>query len=264
MLRTIEAASRIAGPARSPEYRVQSVARAMNILFTVARWEQGISRKEISRATGLSAQTTYHLLHTLSQLGLVSRNDEGNYLLGLRIGTLAEGFRRQMGEAHQIKRLLREIAQKTGESVYAIKWHEGDIVSFAVARGRHPIQVAEVPLGLSEDAHARAGGKLLLAYATEEMRKDYFSRYPLRRRTPHTICSKRELYACFGEIRAQGYALDRGEFFEGLSCIAVSIDGGMSPFAIGISAPSERFDANSKAYIKALKAGAAKLFNIDD
>jgi len=173
----------------APEFRVQSVARAVNILLAVSRWEQGISRKEISRVTGLSAQTTYHLLHTLSQLGLVVRNDEGNYLLGLRMGTLSEGFRRQMGEGHQIKKVLREIAQKTGESVYAIKWHEGDIVSFEVARGRHPIQVAELSLGLSEDAHARAGGKLLLAYATEEMRKDYLSRHPLRRRTSQTICS---------------------------------------------------------------------------
>ena len=184
--------------------------------------------------TGLSAQTTYHLLHTLSQLGLVVRNDEGNYLLGLRMGTLSEGFRRQMGEGHQIKKVLREIAQKTGESVYAIKWHEGDIVSFEVARGRHPIQVAELSLGLSKDAHARAGGKLLLAYATEEMRKDYLSRHPLRRRTSQTICSKRELYASFEEIRERGYALDRGEFFEGLTCVAVPIDGGMSPFAIGL------------------------------
>jgi len=35
----------------------------------------------------------------------------------------------------------------------------------------------------------------------------------------------------------------------------------MSPFAIGLSAPAERFDANKKSYVEALKAAVAKLSN---
>lgn len=256
--------ARAANAGATPKYRVQSVARAFDILLAISKKEQGISRKEISLEAKLSAQTTYHLLHTLSQLGLASRSDAGNYLLGVRVGNLAEGFRRQMGEAHHISKLLRVIATKTGESVYALKWLNGEIVSFDVARGRNPIQVAEIPLGVSEDAHARSGGKLLLAYATEEMRKEYFSRHQLRRRTPNTICNKRELYGHFDEIRRQGYSLERGEFYPGLSCIAVPVESGMLPFAFGISAPTERIDNNLKSYLKALQEGAAKLSHPDD
>jgi IclR family transcriptional regulator, acetate operon repressor len=248
----------------TPRYRVQSVARAFGILLAISKQEQGISRKEISREAKLSAQTTYHLLHTLSQLGLASRGEAGNYLLGVRVGNLAEGFRRQMGEAHHISKVLQSIAAKTGESVYALKWLNGEIVSFDVARGRNPIQVVELPLGISEDAHARSGGKLLLAYASEEMRKEYFSRHQLRRRTPNTICTRRELYAHFEDIRRQGYALETGEFYPGLSCIAVPIDSGVSPFAFGISAPTERIEENLKPYLKALQEGAAKLSHLDD
>jgi DNA-binding IclR family transcriptional regulator len=239
------------------KYRVQSVARAADILFAIGRQQQGISRKDISKEMNLSAQTTYHLLHTLSQIGLVARNDSGNYLLGLRVGSLAEGFRRQMAEAHHVTKMLRAIAHKTGESVYAVKWIDGEIVSFEVARGRYPIQVAELPLGISEDAHARSGGKVLLAYAPEEIRKDYFSRHQLRRRTPNTITSMRQLERHFVEIRENGYALEREEFFPGLSCIAVPVDGGMSPFAVGISAPTERILANTDFYLESLQSGVA-------
>src|ERR1700728_2850736 len=91
--------------AAAPKYRVQSVARAFDILLAISKKEQGTSRKEISREANLSAQTTYHLLHTLSQLGLASRSEAGNYLLGVRVGNLAEGFRRQMGEAHHISKV---------------------------------------------------------------------------------------------------------------------------------------------------------------
>jgi IclR family acetate operon transcriptional repressor len=249
-------------PEQTPRYRVQSVARAAEILRAVGQSEHGTSRKDISREVGLSAQTTYHILHTLSQLGLTSRNERGNYVLGVRVAGLAEGFRRQMGETHHIGKILRAIASKTGESVYALKWVDGEIVSFDVARGRYPIQVAELPLGISEDAHSRSGGKLLLAYAPEEVRKDYLARHPLRRRTPHTVCSKRELYNDFDQIREQGYALENGEYFVGLSCIAVPLDSGASPFAFGISAPTERIEANFKSYLDALKNGATNLSDI--
>jgi IclR family acetate operon transcriptional repressor len=243
----------------APRYRVQSVARAAGILFSVARSEQGASRKELSLVTDLSPQTTYHLLHTLTQLGLVVRNMDGKYLLGMRVGTLIEGFRRQMGGALNINKALREIASETGESVYAVKWTDGEIVAFDVARGRQPIQMVDLPVGISEDAHARAGGKLLLAHANPETRRDYLSRHPLRRRTANTICSKRELYKHFDEILQKGYAMDSEEYLLGLSCVAVPMDDGISPLAIGISAPSERIVRNFSKYLECLRKGAARL-----
>src|SRR3546814_2566097 len=72
---------------------------------------------------------SYHLLHTLSQCGLVTRSDTGNYVLGLRIGTLAEGFRRQLGGASQISSLIRTIARETGETTYRSEEHTSDLQS---------------------------------------------------------------------------------------------------------------------------------------
>src|SRR3546814_10508140 len=130
-----------------------------------------------------------HLLHTLSHCGLVTRSDTGNYVLGLRIGTLAESFRRQLGGASQISSLIRTIARETGETTYAAKWIDGEVVSVDLVRGRHHIQALELPPGFSEDAHARAGGKILLAYATEEMRQEYLRTQSLKKRTANTTAS---------------------------------------------------------------------------
>ena len=246
-----EEAAGIDGEERRP--RVQSVARAAAILFAVAGGEHGLSRKDISRVAGLSTQTTYHLLHTLSEAGLVTRGDNGHYVLGLRIGSLAEGFRRQLGGASQIAALVRAIARDTGETTYAAKWINGEVVSVDIVRGRHHIHALELPPGFAEDAHARAGGKVLLAFATDEMREEYFRTHSLRRRTPNTTISIKALNSQFDAIRSQHYAVENEEFAPGLSCVGVPLDKGISPYAIGVSAPTERFSANFDSYLQTLR-----------
>lgn len=235
------------------KFRVQSVARASAILFAVALHEQGLSRKEISKASGLPTQTTYHLLHTLSQLGLLARNDQNNYVLGMKVGSLAEGFKRQLGGSWQISNLLRQIARITGETTYAARWIDGEVVSVEIVRGHHPIQALELPHGFSEDAHSRSGGKVLLAYATDLQRDEYFRTHKLRKRTPLTVSSVAELTKQLAEVREQGYAIEREEFAVGLCCVGVPLDNGLSPYAIGVSAPTERFNVNLETYIDTLK-----------
>jgi IclR family transcriptional regulator, acetate operon repressor len=248
-------------PAKKPEvqptveakaFRVQSVARASAIVFAVARQEYGLSRKEISETTNLPTQTTYHLLHTLSQLGLLARNDQGKYILGLRVGSLSEGFRRQLGSSRQLSHMLRRIARITGETTYAARWIDGEVVSIEIVRGHHPIQALELPHGFSADAHARSGGKVLLAHATDSQREEYFRTHKLKKRTPNTITSLTKLNEQFASIREEGYAIEREEFAIGLCCVGVPLDAGLSPFAIGVSAPTDRFNKNLESYIRTL------------
>lgn len=238
--------------------RVQSVARAAAILYAIAKHDRGLSRKNISEAAKLSKQITYHLLHTLSQSGLVSRNDEGNYILGLRVGRLAEGFRLQLSGLAQVAAIVRQIARKTGETTYAAKWINGEVVSVDIVRGHYHIQALELPHGFSQDAHSRAGGKVLLAYATDEQRREYFKTHSLKRRTPHTTCSIKKLDAQFKTILAQGYAVEQEEFALGLSCVGMPLEQGLSPYAIGISAPTERFNDNFDTYLQTLREAIAE------
>jgi DNA-binding IclR family transcriptional regulator len=58
--------------------------------------------------------------------------------------------------------------------------------------------------------------------------------------------------------------VEREEFFLGLSCMAVPVDGGMSPFAIGIAAPTDRINGNLETYLDALRNGVANLTAVED
>lgn len=246
------------GPARTRP-RVQSVARAASILLAIARSDNGLTPKEMSSTLGISLQTTYHLLHTLSETGLIARNERNRFVVGLNAGVLAEALTRHLAAPEYLAPVVREIARETGETAYAVGWWNGEIVTLSVTRGHHAVHAAEVPHGFSRDAHARASGKLLLAFATPSVRDDYLRTHALRRCTAHTITTLKAMARECETIRQQGYSIDREELTSGLSCIAVPIAGGLAPFALGLSAPADRFQKEFQRYLTALRRMAAKV-----
>jgi DNA-binding IclR family transcriptional regulator len=232
--------------------RVQSAARAIGILLEVAQSESGLTTKEISERVGIGRQATYHLLHTLVEAGMLTRAEGRRYLLGLRVGTLAEGFARQLAPNEHLAPMVRRLAADTGETSYATGWWSSEIAVLAVARGTNPVQAAEVSQGHIGHAHARASGKLLLAFAAPASRKAYLESHERMKLTPHTKTDLAELEAEFEEIRAQGYAADFEEYAEGLCCLAVPLAAAPSSFALAISAPRDRFYAERDRYLAAL------------
>lgn len=241
----------------SDKPRVQSVARAAEILFAVAGTSEGATARQIVRCTGLPVQATYHLLHTLVSTGLLMRANNNRYILGFRVGTLADAFRHQVAPPEYLTPLVRRLSQLTGETAYAVGWFEGEIVTLSSSRGHAAVQATEVPHGLSRDAHARASGKLLLSYASSEDRDRYLATHPLNKLTANTIVDRPRLDNEFRKIRQDGYALDREEFTLGLACLAVPIDGIATSFALGLSAPADRFHKRFDEYLEMARKTAS-------
>jgi DNA-binding IclR family transcriptional regulator len=179
-------------------------------------------------------------------------------VLGLRVGTLAEGFGRHLAPPEYLAPIVRRVAEETGETVYASGWWNGEIVSLVTARGTNSVQAMELAQGTASDAHARASGKLLLALSDETVRSAYLSSHRLTPRTKSTITTLSGLYQDFEQIRARCYATDMEEFSAGLCCLAVGLGGGNPRFAITISAPSERFAQKFDTYLAAMRRVAAE------
>jgi IclR family transcriptional regulator, acetate operon repressor len=67
-------------------------------------------------------------------------------------------------------------------------------------------------VGFTGSIHARASGKLLLAFAPAEVREDLLDGYDFTRHTANTITSRQDLEAELQGILSAGYALDQQEF----------------------------------------------------
>jgi IclR family transcriptional regulator, acetate operon repressor len=251
-LESSDGKSKVLASKAEPKPRVQSALRTISIVLAIADSSNGLKVKEILERLGLSRQVTYHLIHTLQSTGIIRKNENNRYVLGLAAATIAEGFRRQLAPPEHLAPRVRAIVAATGETAYAGGWVDGEIVALATAPGASPVGAAQVPQGFSGYAHARASGKLLLAYAEPAVCKAYLEKHPLEARTANTITDSGVLMEEFERIRARGYSLDEEEFHEGLRCLAVPVAGLGGRFALGISVPRERFEANFERYLEAL------------
>ena len=235
------------------------MARAVDILLAIAASESGLMTREISTQLGIALQTTYHLLHTLADSGLIMRNERNRFVVGLTVSALAEALKRHVAAPEYLAPVVRDIARTTGETAYAVGWWNDEIVTLSVARGHHPVLAAEVPHGFSRDAHARASGKLLLAYAMAGARADYLRTHPLRRCTKSTLTTLKAMAAECEKIRRREYSVDEEELTVGLCCIAVPIAGGHAPYALGLSAPRDRYVEHFDRYLAALRSAATRV-----
>jgi IclR family transcriptional regulator, acetate operon repressor len=104
------------------------------------------------------------------------------------------------------------------------------------------VRVAEVASGPYEHGHARANGKVLLAYAWPEVREAYLRSHPLDRLTENTIGDREELERELKRIRKRGYAIDQEEYAAGLCCVAAPLlQDGRIIAALGVAVPAARF-----------------------
>ncbi|MGY3078152.1 IclR family acetate operon transcriptional repressor [Bradyrhizobium sp. LM6.10] len=245
--------------AKVPAPRIQSLGRGFSVLFLIAKSENGLTASDIIKETKLNRQTVYHILQSLSALGVVVKNHNSQrYLLGLKVAGLIEAFKRHLAPPERLAPLVREIANRTGETAYAVGWTEGEIVVISAMRGSATVTAIDVPPGYFGNAHARASGKLLLALSSPETRKAYFETRKLQALTPRTITDIAALEKHFAQIRKQGYSLEKEEFVPGLSCIAVPIGDTDTGFAVAVSAPSHRVEDKLTLYLKVMREVAMR------
>jgi DNA-binding IclR family transcriptional regulator len=258
------------GPEAAPEQdaltttgagtRIQSVARACQLLLWVAEQPRGATAKEVAIAQRLALPTTYHLVNTLVDQGLLAKSGGRRYILGESASVLAQAYLRGRAVPENLLTAVHELADRTRETTYLADWGEHEIRVLASVEGGMMVRVAEVASGRYEDAHARANGKVLLAYAPDELREDYLASHPMRRLTPNTITEPDELDGELRRIRRRGYAIDQEEFTAGVSCVGAPVlQNGRLVAALGISVPSERFKKRRQELTATLREVIAEL-----
>lgn len=237
--------------------RIQSIGRGFAVLFAIARSHHGLKAKDVIDELGLDRQTTYHILQSLSSIGVITRSTDNRYILGLKIGELVEGFPRHLAPPERLTPLVRDLAQATGETSYAVGWLQDEIVVLTAARGTKSVSVVDVPHGYASNAHARASGKLLLALADPNRSAEYLERHELKKLTPNTITRRTTLIRELLSIRNERISIEREEFTTGICCIAVPIGDFGNTYALAMSVPADRFESNLERYKAAMRRIAA-------
>jgi IclR family acetate operon transcriptional repressor len=223
--------------------QIQSASRAVRLLLLIAERPDGATATESATALGVPVPTAYHLLNTLVAEGVLAKDPRRRYVLGPRVGLIADAVSRDLIAPSFLAGPLEDLAASTGETAYLTAWRRGEITVLDCVEGAHAVKVSGLYRGYCEHAHARSTGKLLLAWASVDVREDYLSKHPLLPLTERTIVDRAHFDHELERIRRHGFATDTEEFAEGVACVAVPVVEGASLIAAyTVAAPRERFD----------------------
>ena len=207
---------------------VQSIERAAAILQVVAASRGTLGVTDIAEAVGLAKTTAHSLLRTLLHVGFVEQDrTSGHYALGT--GLLRLGSHLDTNELRaRSSNWADALAARSGQAVrLATLVADEVVVVHHVFRPDDSAQTLDV--GTALPVHTTALGRVLRAHALTGGRST-------RARSPETPAG---WAAELAEVRARGWASQRGEHLPGQGGIAAPVRGlgGLVVAALGISGP---------------------------
>lgn len=203
--------------------QVESLGKGLQILrmFTLERPE--ISALEASKHLGCSQSTAYRLLQTLTQQRFLKQDPvTKRYTLSYHVVSLSS----VVLDSSVVRRAaipeMEELARLAGARVNLAVLDEDAVVWIARIEGGGVPQV-NFQLGRRAPLHATGLGKILLAHLPADELRATLQRIDLTAWTSRTITSVADLHRELEEVRAQGYAIDRGEWHDEIRGLAAPI-----------------------------------------
>ncbi len=243
---------------------MEAVLKALEVLdcFQV---QPLLPLKKISELTGMNKSRIIRICGTLASRGyLVYDSEAQNYRLGFKVLSLSKAYERGNNLISLSRPVLRNLADQTGESASLFVVDGRQRLCLAREEGTSSIRY-NILEGQRMVLYAGAGGKVLLAFGPEELRRKALSRDHFRKLTPTTIQAPKRLEKELETVRRQGYASSYGERDSEVAALAAPIyshDGKVCA-ALTIAGPINRFSKEHNAkHLKFLLASAGRLSRI--
>lgn len=203
----------------------KSAARTIDILNLLSVSSKPLTQLEISQALDMPKSSTYELIYTLLEKGIVEFDNEDlrTFRLSLNIFEIGMTVLDKV-EFHKISRsFLEELSHKTGETVFMAVEDTGAIVYVDRIEKNSSITTA-AGLGTRRPIHCTGLGKALLAtYSANRVKEIWEMRDQKVIYTNYTIREYNVLIADLQQTRERGYAIDNREIEDEIFCVAAPI-----------------------------------------
>ena len=208
----------------------RTLQRGLEMLETLSAHPQGIALCDLTRAMGLPRTTAYNLLQTLVYLGYaVLSPKNGKYVLGSRMFEIGSAWMQDQDDMPMLREGMRQVQSVLNETVHLGVRSGNEMLYIDKLDSTRAIRMTS-RIGTRAPLYCTALGKALLSGMT-----DY---------TAHTITDVDRLLEQIGEVRRNGYAVEREENEPNVCCVAVPLcsAAGEAVYAMSVSAPSFRME----------------------
>ncbi len=225
-------------PVKAAKARLSSVANSIRLLTSFSGEEDELAITTLAHRLGLAKSTVHRLASTLTSAGFLEQNREtGRYRLGVALFELGALVRRRMDVANEARPHLRELLEKTGETVQLGIVDHYSVLYVYEMESRRAIRMAAA-VGARGPLHCTAIGKVLLAFQSQDYIRDTVDR-GLTSFTEKTVTQGEAVLELLEEVRSREYAIDDEESESGLRAIAAPVRNhtGLVIAALGVAAP---------------------------
>ncbi len=183
---------------------------------------RGPARRQRSRARiGANQEQFPSPSKTLVSCGFAQSNGaSGKYAATLKLWELGSQVLAKVDIKNVSGAFLQALADKTGETVHLSVFIENVVIYIDKIDSPQPVR-AYSQIGKSAPAYCVATGKVLLAFQEEDVIADVCR--SLEQHTSRTITDPEELQRELARIRQTGYAINRGEWREGVCGVGAPI-----------------------------------------
>lgn len=204
--------------------RVPAVDKSVDILELLTKMKKPLTNQEIASSLNYHASTTYHLINTLVDRGILEAHDERKYFLGIKLyafGMASVKYSKNL--ISTIHPFLEEINRKTNLSVFfGVSSNESIIVLDKIDSLGGVNVTREV--GESISIWAGAVSRAFLSQLSDTEVDKYLSKVKLEKITPYTCTNKTKLKEIIKQVRKDGFAIDDQERMLGLRAIAIPLN----------------------------------------
>jgi IclR family transcriptional regulator, pca regulon regulatory protein len=197
------------------------LAKGLHVLRAFSREAPALSLSDVAGVTKLPPATARRCLHTLEELGYVTRSGR-LFLLRPKVLELGAGYLDSMDIENLTKTHLEEVANRTGDSAAMTVLDGTDVVYVARASVRTLMRL-EAHVGSRFPAYPTSMGRVLLAGLSQEGLARYFEEATFTALTKHTVTDRTKLARLIADCRRVGYSAVEDELAYGVVAVAVPV-----------------------------------------
>ena len=223
--------------------RSGSVRRALGILEALVEPSatgHALSLVELARATGLNKATLLRLSEPLQEAGLVGRDGQGHFGLGVGALRLGEAYLAGVDLRAAARPILEELVAESGETAHLVVFDEPYVVYVDKVDSPSTVRMHS-RVGGRMPLYCTAAGKAMLAWLPAEI-VDRVLALPTPARTEHTLASAAAVREDLAVIRERGWSMDDVENEPDIRCVGAAIfdRSGAVVAACSLSGPDQR------------------------
>lgn len=233
--------------------------KASDLIDCLGQAGEPVALAHVRSALGMPKSSTHRLLSELAALGIVRRTEDGRYSLGPRLLYWGEAAAETFDLRAIAEPSMRKLRDQLGESVHLYIRDEDTRVCIAAVEARHELRPF-IQLGRPLPLRAGAAGKVLLAYADEDIQRKEIERAADADDLPNAPGA--DLARQLDVVRTEHWATSIGERENGVAAVAAPVTDstGRVVAALCISGPTTRLTTERLAEMRApVQAFAAEV-----